>query len=342
MTCALRREKRDHHDDPREKKQRGRCRDCLLETRHREGRGRSAGSSRFKDVSAVKRRDRNTDEIHEVVSGKRESERESTGENDDPENVRLKEHHPKLQENRADDEDPKNELRAISVKKREHVRRHEGSALRSLHHEEVEDHRERKTAVDAAEFLEETVIAEGEDHAGDPLHDDASEERDNDRDENRGNHPERLRVTDISAEPKRGLAVLDQTVDRNAGRRAEELEHDRNRGRGREAHLIEDVQQQDVRHHYREVNGNYVREREHRGMENAAAGNFHHAARERRAKQHADRGNTEHHLKGRDAAADSGIQKVDGVVTDAHEKVHRGKNREEHKENKKECIHNGE
>ena len=278
MTGALRSEKRAHHDDTREEKQRSRCGDRLFETRHREGGGRSAGTGRFKDVSAVERRDRHTDEVHEVVPGKREGQSESTGKNDDPENVRLKEHHPELQENRADNEDPEHEFRTVGIEEREHVRRHEGSAFRPLHHEEVEDHRERKTAVDAAELLEETVIAEGEDHAGDPLHDDACEERDNDRDENRGNHSERLRVIDISAEPKSGLTVLDQTVDRHTGRRAEKLEHDRDRGRGGKAHLIEDVQQQDVCHHHREVNDNHVREREHRGMEDAASGNLHHAA----------------------------------------------------------------
>ena len=89
MTGALRSEKRDHHDDTREEKQRSRCGDRLFETRHREGGGRSAGTGRFKDVSAVERRDRHTDEVHKVISREGKSESESAREDDDLENIEI-------------------------------------------------------------------------------------------------------------------------------------------------------------------------------------------------------------------------------------------------------------
>ena len=61
---------------------------------------------------------------------------------------------------------------------------HEARALGALHHEEVDDGRERDAAVDGADASVGLLELEGEDEAGEVLHDGARNEGDDDGDQN--------------------------------------------------------------------------------------------------------------------------------------------------------------
>ena len=68
---------------------------------------------------------------------------------------------------------------------------HEARAASALHHEEVDDGRDGKAAVDAADAAVDFLEVKGEDQAGDVLHDHARYEGDDHRNENARDHRER-------------------------------------------------------------------------------------------------------------------------------------------------------
>lgn len=203
-------------------------------------------------------------------------------------------------------------------------RLHEGRALGAFHDQEVEDGRQGQAAEDAADAAVHALIVEGEDQTGDVLHHHTGHEGHHHGDEDAGHDGQGLLAVDEV--PQLGEQdVRGGDLDEGRGHgTAQQLEDDGHGGGGGQAHGVEGVQQQDVGDHHGEENDDDLVEGEHLGIEDPAASDLHHAAGKGGAQQHTDAGHHHDDLEAGDARAYGRVEEVDGVVADAHEKVHCG------------------
>ena len=307
---------RENHHEARKEQEGGRSRGRLQKAAHHEG--VVGGTRGLPFLPAVPGGERHAHEVHEVVARKGEREGERTRQNDDLEDVDAEDRDEYLEEHRQAREEREEDDGRVGVDPLDPLGTHEARALGALHHEEVDDGRERDAAVDGADAAVGLLELEGEDEAGEILDDGARNEGDDDGDQNARDDAERLARIDVVGDVGERSARVDELEERGGKGGAHELEHDRDRGRRRETERIEGVKQDDVRYHDSEKHDHQLGEGEELRMEDAGAGDLHHARGERRAREHADRGDPERRAEGGDAGR---IQKVDGVVRDADEKV---------------------
>ena len=122
-----------------------------------------------------------------------------------------------------------------------------------------------------------------------------------------------------STDAQRG--VVRDLVDRHGDGRSEQAEDQRYGGRGRQSPRIVEVQQDDVGEHHAQIEHHHFVEGEESGIEHAAAGDLHHAARRNYADDDADRGDEQDGADGCGFGADGGVEEIDCVVRDADEKT---------------------
>ena len=134
---------------------------------------------------AVESRNRHADEVHKVVPREGEGQGKSARENDDLENIEIEKNQPELHQHCRADKEHSEDRPGIRVEELHHFRRHEGGAARALHHEEVEDHRDRETAVNTADPSVHLLVVEGEDHAENVLNNGACDKGYDNRNQNR-------------------------------------------------------------------------------------------------------------------------------------------------------------
>ena len=272
------------------------------------------------DGIGVETRHGNADEVHQIVAGKSEREGERAREDRDAQDVRLQPL-----------EDEKNEAacRPAEKNREQQVAVDEfgervalQKILQALEYGEIDDRRERGAAPQGAETPEERHVAEREDDPREVHHDGAAGEGDDHREQNGRDDAHRARCIDELAQiacADRG--IVRYFVDRNGDGRPEQTENERNGGRGRETPRVVEVQQDDVGEHDTEVEHHDFVEREEPGVEHAAAGHLHHAARRNHADDDTRRSDQQNRAHGCGLGTDCGVEEVDGVVGNAHEKT---------------------
>ena len=120
---------------------------------------------------------------------------------------------------------------------------------------------------------------------------------------------------------------------------AKEFEDHRNRRRSGHAEAVEDVEQNDVRDHHRDVNNHHIFKREVGGMEDAVAGNVHHPVGKQATRENADgRHPNDGAIFGR-LRADGRVEEVDSVVAHANIKVEGGEDKETNDNSEKQSFH---
>ena len=292
---------------------------------HEEGVGISP-FDRGEDVPAVKRRHRHADEVHEVVPREGEGKREGARKNDVGEDVEAEKENQRLEEERAADEGNDEDRLGVSVDPLDPFGTHEGSALGALHDEEVEDRRKRDAREDAAQPPVDALVAEGEDEAKNPLHDDARNEGDEDGGEDREDHREGFARIEVSAEIGEGSARLPHFEAGHRDGATQEFKDDGDGGGGGKTEGVEGVEEENVRHHDgREYDDDFLEGEVFRDQD-PGFGHLHHARRKGGAEENACAGHRQNHPEWGGLGADGGIEEVHGVVRDADEKVANGKN----------------
>ena len=299
----------------------------LQKTVHHEGGIGRAGGLPF--LPAVPSGERHAHEVHEVVAGKGEGQREGARENDDLEDVDAKDRDEDLEENREAGKEREENDGRVGVDPLDPFGAHEARALGALHHEEVDDGRQRNAAVKRADAAVGLFKLEGEDESGEVLHDSARDEGDDDGNQNARHDAERLARIDEVGDVGERRACVNQLEERGGEGGTHQLKDNRDRGRGGKAERIEGVKQNDVGHHDREEHDHEFGKGEELRVEDAGTRDLHHPGGECGAREHADRGNPERRAKGRNAAAERRIQKVDGVVRDADKEVNDCNDRQE-------------
>ena len=165
---------------------------------------------------------------------------------------------------------------------------------------------------------EERRVAEREDGARDVHHHRAAGEGDDHREQNRRDDTHGPRRVDEFAQcggPQR--RVVRDFVDGDGDGRAQQTENQRNGGRGGQTPRVVEVEQDDVGEHDAQIEGHHLLEGESSGVEHAAAGHLHHAARGEDSDDDADGGHRENRFHRGGFRPDGGVEEVDGVVRHA-------------------------
>lgn len=311
-----------HHDQTGEQQVEGGRLHGLAQAFHSEGVGGHAAGGEL--LPAFPGGQGHAHEVDQVVAGKGEGQGKGASQDDDLEDVDAATHHEQVQHHAQAREQHQQDGQGVGIDPGQVFRLHEGCALGAFHDQEVEDGRQGQAAEDAADAAVHALIVEGEDQAGDVLHHHTGHEGHHHGDEDAGHDGQGLLAVDEV--PQLGEQdVRGGDLDEGRGHgTAQQLEDDGHGGGGGQPHGVEGVQQQDVGDHHGEENDDDLVEGEHLGIEDPAAGDLHHAAGKGGAQQHTDAGHHHDDLEAGDARAYGRVEEVDGVIADAHEKVHCG------------------
>lgn len=326
-----------HHDQTGEQQVEGGRLHGLAQAFHGEGIGGHAAGGEL--LPAFPGGQGHAHEVDQVVAGKGEGQGKGAGQDDDLEDVDAAAHHEQVQHHAQAREQHQQDGQGVGIDPGQVFRLHEGCALGAFHDQEVEDGRQGQAAEDAADAAVHALIVEGEDQAGDVLHHHTGHEGHHHGDEDAGHDGQGLLAVDEV--PQLGEQdVRGGDLDEGRGHgTAQQLEDDGYGGGGGQAHGVEGVQQQDVGDHHGEENDDDLVEGEHLGIEDPAAGDLHHAAGKGGAQQHTDAGHHHDDLEAGDARAYGRVEEVDGVVADAHEKVHCGQDGQKYQYEQKDAFH---
>lgn len=326
-----------HHDQAGEQQVEGGRLHGLAQALHGEGIGGHAAGGEL--LPAFPGGQGHAHEVDQVVAGKGEGQGKGTGQDDDLENVDAAAHHEQVQHHAQAREQHQQDGQGVGIDPGQVFRLHEGRALGAFHDQEVEDGRQGQAAEDAADAAVHALIVEGEDQAGDVLHHHTGHEGHHHGDEDAGHDGQGLLAVDEV--PQLGEQdVRGGDLDEGRGHgTAQQLEDDGHGGGGGQAHGVEGVQQQDVGDHHGEENDDDLVEGEHLGIEDPVAGDLHHAAGKGGAQQHTDAGHHHDDLEAGDARAYGRVEEVDGVIADAHEKVHCGQDGQKYQYEQKDAFH---
>ena len=272
------------------------------------------------DGVGVEPGDGHADEVHQIVAREGQRQRERTRQDRDAQNVDL-EPLDKEQQQRADDPADEQSRRQVAVDELD-----EGivgeDGLEALENGEIDDRRQRGAAPQRPVTAEKHRVAERKDHARDVHHERAAGEGDHDRQQDGRDDTHGARGVDVVPERRDALIrIVGDLVDRHGDRGTQQAEDQRHGGRGRESPRIVEVQQDDVGEHDAQIEHHHFVEGEQSGIEHAAAGDLHHAARRHDTDDDADGRHGEDDLHRGCFGADSGVEEIDCVVRDADEKT---------------------
>ena len=193
---------------------------------------------------------------------------------------------------------------------------------------EIDDCRKGDAAPQSAVVAEQHMVTEGKEHAR-KIHDQRTAcKGEHHREQDAGKDGHCARGIDIASDlGKRDLVVGGDDDRRDGQSRPQQAEDQRDGGRGRQAHRVVDIQQDDVRQHDREVEDHHVAEGKACGIEHAAAGHLHHTARRDGADNDAQRCDGHDYAHGGGLGADGRIEEVCGVVHHADKESRHGEDR---------------
>ena len=166
---------REHHDQTGQKQEdRGGLAAFFGKACHHKG--VAVGAVGHEVAYGIKSGKRHTDEVHQVVAGKRESKREGAAQNDDSEDVEVDCPKQNGKQNGQSDEERQKDGGGIGVDPRDPFGLHEAGTFGAFHDEEVEDGREAEAAEDAADAAIHGFKVEGKEQTHQVLHDHARDE----------------------------------------------------------------------------------------------------------------------------------------------------------------------
>ena len=197
---------------------------------------------------------------------------------------------------------------------------HDRKVLDSFQQHEI-DYRSAGNTTEQSDFpLQLAFIFEGEQQASEKLHDCSEYEGNSYRKEYAEDNRQCLFGVEQVAHVECivGGSHLEQR-DHESG--AQKLEHKRDRGRGRHAQRIEDIEQDDVGHHHRHEDCYNIVEREVFRPEDAMSRHIHHAVAHRGADEDADCRHDNYPFERCCPRSDCGRKEIDSVVAHAHRKV---------------------
>ena len=316
----FREEERQHHDQSRGEQDQEVGADRGFEGSHHDG--FAAGLAG--DLPGVEAGQGHADEVHEVVSCEGQGQGEGTGEDRDADDV---EPHP-LEEPQHDGcHGPEGEEREQHVVGDVFRDRggDESRALEPLEECEVEDPGEGDSAPYGTPAPEYGGVAEREDQARDVHVEETRDEGEGYGEEDGGDDDHGLPGVDELREVLEREGGVGGDVEEGRGDGgAEQPEDHRDGGRGGEPEGVVEVEQQDVSEHHAEEEHHDLLKGELRRVEDAAAGDLHHAAGGERSDEDSGRGDPEDRAAGCDFRADGRVEEVDGVVGDTHDDAHHG------------------
>ena len=277
------------------------------------------------DRVGVESGDGYADEVHQVVAREGQRQGEGARKDGDAQDVDLEPLYEEEQQRADDPADQERQQQVIVHHRDEIVSRQNG--FKPFEDGEVDDRRQRGAAPHRPEAAERKRVAEREDRARD-VHDEGSAgEGDDHRQEDRRDDAHGAGgVDELSQRADAEVGGVRDFVDRHGDGRSEQAEDQRYGGRGRQSPRIVEVQQDDVGEHHAQIEHHHFVEGEESGIEHAAAGDLHHAARRYYADDDADRGDEQDGAHGCGFGADGGVEEIDCVVGDADKKTGYGEN----------------
>ena len=277
------------------------------------------------DGVGVESGDGHADEVHQVVAREGQRQGERSRQDRDAQDVDLE---PLDEEQQQGADDPADEQgrRQVAVDQLD-----EGvvgeNGFQPLEDGEIDDRRERGAAPERAVAAEHRRVAERKDHARDVHDQRTAGEGDDDRQQDGRNDTHGARGVDVLSERGDALrGVVGDFVDRHGDCGSQQAEDQRHGGRGRESPRVVEVEQDDVCEHDAQIEHHHFVEGEQSGVEHAAAGDLHHAARRDDADDDADRSYSKNDLHRGGFGADGGVEEIDCVVRDADEKTGNSQN----------------
>ena len=308
-------QREDHHGARRQQDEEV-GRNVLVERLHEH-----RGAARLAcDAVGVEAGDRHADEVHQVVARESEGEGEGAREDRDAQDVDLHALHDEEQQRAARPADEQRQGEVVIHEIEERVVAQ--CVLEPLEDGEVDDGRERGAAPQRAVAAEEGDVAEGEDEAREVHDRRAAREGDDHRQQDGRDDAQGPRGVDVVADfGGADGGVVRYFVDRDGDGRAQEAEDKRHGGRGGQTPRVVEIEQDDVCEHHAQIEHHHFVEREEPGVEHAAAGHLHHAARRDYAEQDAHRCHAEDGFHGCGFGADGRREEVHGVVGYADEEA---------------------
>ena len=170
------------------------------------------------------------------------------------------------------------------------------------------------------------LVAKGENQARHILHRKANYKSDGHRKEDAQNHRQSLRGVD---EVSQFQGIVRKNLDTGDSHRgAQKFKDHGNCGGSGHTVRIENIQKDYVSKHHRRIYAHKFCKGIILGHVNAMAGNIHHAAAERSATEHAHCSKDHQGFVLESLAPDSRTQEIHGIVTDTHEQVHQGEQKQ--------------
>ena len=203
--------------------------------------------------------------------------------------------------------------------------RDQSRAFQPLEQREIEDSGQRDAAPDGSPAAEDGGVAEREDEARNVHEKRSGHEGQRHRQQDRRDDDHGFaRVDELREVLQGGPRVAGDAEQGGGDGGAQQTEDHRHGGRGGQSQRVVEVQQQHVAQHHAQKQHHNLLKGELSGVEDAAAGDLHHAARGERADQNAGGGDPEDDAARCGFRSEGRVEKVDRVVGHAHDDAHHG------------------
>ena len=316
----FREEQRQHHDQSRDAQQQEVGPGGSFERpHHHRFAARLAG-----DAPGVVAGQRHADEVHQVVAREGKGQREGSRQDRDAHDVEPHALENVEEERRRGPEGEERHEDVVADVGR-NGGRDQSRAFQPLEQREIEDSGQRDAAPDGSPAAEDGGVAEREDEARNVHEKRSGHEGQRHRQQDRRDDDHGFaRVDELREVLQGGPRVAGDAEQGGGDGGAQQTEDHRHGGRGGQSQRVVEVQQQHVAQHHAQKQHHNLLKGELSGVEDAAAGDLHHAARGERADQNAGGCDPEDHAARCDFRAEGRVEEVDGVVGDAHDDAHHG------------------
>jgi len=260
---------------------------------------------------------RHADEVHQVVACEGKGQREGSRQDRDAHDVEPHALENVEEERRRGPEGEERHEDVVADVGR-NGGRDQSRAFQPLEQREIEDSGQRDAAPDGSPAAEDGGVAEREDEARNVHEKRSGHEGQRHRQQDRRDDDHGFaRVDELREVLQGGPRVAGDAEQGGGDGGAQQTEDHRYGGRGGQSQRVVEVQQQHVAQHHAQKQHHNLLKGELSGVEDAAAGDLHHAARGERADQNAGGCDPEDHAARCDFRAEGRVEKVDGVVGDA-------------------------
>ena len=258
-------------------------------------------------------RQRHTDEVHQVIAGESHRQGKRTQQHHDLEDIHpapVKQLHQQGESHQA----AQDNHRGMRIHPSLVLRCHESQVFHTLNQQEIDDRRGSHATEDTDLPSQFASIIEREKETGQILHQRAEEKGDTHREEDTQDDRQRLlRVQQVEEGQSRGVSRHFPDGQREAG--SQQLEHHRDRRRGRHTQRVKHIEQHDVGGHHRHEDADQLIKMKILRPEDAVPRDVHHAVAHRRAHEYTDRRDRDNRAKRGRLGANRRVQEVDRIVT---------------------------